>query len=76
MDVAGGIENGVRFLFTMSTVMSKIAAGSEFIQCDITYDECNDYPYIFIAVAFNTQMMEWMVVGRVRLSKQIQQLMH
>ena len=56
--------------------MSKIAAGSEFIQGDITYDECNDHPYIFNAVAFNTQMMEWMAVGRVRLSKQIQQLTH
>ena len=68
--IAGGIENGVRFLFTMSPLMSKIAASSEFIQCDITYDDCKDYPYIFNAVAFNTQMMEWMVVGRVRMNKQ------
>ena len=27
--------------------MAKIASEADFIQCDITYDDCKDYPYIF-----------------------------
>ena len=50
--------------------MTKVATESDFIQCDITYDECKEYPYIFNAVAFNSTVMEWMVVVRVRLDKQ------
>ena len=50
--VACGIEDGIKFIFTMSPVMDKIASEADFIQCHITYDDCKDYPYIFNAVAF------------------------
>ena len=60
----------MKYIFTMSPLMGKIASQSEFIQCDITYDDMKDYPYIFNAVAFNAVSMEWMVVARVRINKQ------
>ena len=34
--VASGLENGI---------MAKVASEADFIQCDITYDSCKDYPY-------------------------------
>lgn len=37
----------------MSPVMTQVLSEAEFIQCDITYGESTDYPYIFNAVAFN-----------------------
>ena len=54
----------------MSPLMSRVAAGAEFMQCEITYDEFREYSYIFNAVVFNDVLMEWMVIGRVRLDKQ------
>ena len=63
--ISAGLEGGVKFIFTMSPLMATVAANSEFIQTDITYD----YPYIFNAVAFNCTSMEWMVIGRVRFGK-------
>ena len=68
--VACGYEEGVNYIFTMLPIMENILASSDFIQCDITYDDCTDYPYIFNAVAFNNVTMEWMVIGRLRLNKQ------
>ena len=68
--VSAGIEEGIRYIFTMSPLMAKIASEAEFIQCDITYDELSDYPYLFNAVAFNSVSMEWMVIARVRLNRQ------
>lgn len=50
--------------------MAKVASAADFLQCDITYDELSAYPYLFNAVAFNTATMEWMVIARIRLSKQ------
>ena len=60
--VSSGIEDGIKFIFTMSPYMSKIASEADFIQTDITYDECIEYPYIFNAVAFDKVLMEWVVV--------------
>ena len=68
--VASGFEVGIKYIFTMSPTMAKVACEADFIQCDITYDECRDYPYIFNAVAFNKVSMEWMVVARLRLDAQ------
>ena len=68
--VASGFEEGVKYIFTMSPIMAKVASEADFIQCDITYDDCRDYPYIFNAVAFNKVSMEWMVVARLRLDAQ------
>ena len=60
------MEEGIRYIFTMSPLM---ASEAEFIQCDITYDDLQEYPYTFNAVAFNSTSMEWMVIARVRLNK-------
>ena len=37
--MAAGVEDGIKFIFTMSPLMSRVAAGAEFMQYDITYDE-------------------------------------
>ena len=68
--VASGIENGIKFIFTMSPYTSKVASEADLLQCDITYDDCKEYPYLFNAVAFDHTAMEWIVVGRVRLDSQ------
>ena len=69
--VASGFEEGIKYyIFTMSPTMAKVASEADFIQCDITYDDCRDYPYIFNAVAFNKVSMEWVVVARLRLDAQ------
>ena len=68
--VAAGYEDGIKFIFTMSPFMAKVATDADFIQCDITYDDCKAYPYIFNAVAFNRVSMEWTVIARLRLDKQ------
>lgn len=68
--VAAGIEDGIKFIFTMTPLMAKIAAASEFIQTDVTYDESRDYPYLFNAVAFDEITMEYTIIARVRLSQQ------
>ena len=68
--VSTGIEDGIKFIFTMSPYMSKIASEADFLQCDITYDDCKEYPYLFNAVAFDHTTMEWVVVARIRLDCQ------
>ena len=68
--VTSGFEEGIKYIFTMSPTMAKFVSEADFIQCDITYDDCRDYPYIFNAVAFNKVSMEWMVVARLRLDAQ------
>ena len=47
------MENGIKYIFTMSLFMSQIASQADFIQCDIMYDSSKEYPYIFNAVAFD-----------------------
>ena len=68
--VSAGIEEGIRYVFTMSPLIARVASEAEFIQCDITYDDLSNYPYLFNAVAFNSVSMEWMVIARVRLNRQ------
>ena len=58
VDLSTGIDGKIRFVFIMSPLMTKVAAESDFIQCNITYNECKDNPYIFNAVAFNSIVME------------------
>ena len=67
---AAGIEDSIQYVFVMSPLMSKLVAGADFMQCDITYNETREYPYIFNAVTFNYTTMEWMVIGRIRINKQ------
>ena len=64
---ATGIEDGICFIFTMSP---KVATAADFMQCDITYNECTEYPYLFNTVVFNSITMEWMVIGGIRMNKQ------
>ena len=40
--LSAGIDGKIRFVFTMSPLITE----SDFIQCDIMYDECKQYPYI------------------------------
>ena len=67
--VSGGIENGIQYIFTMNPLMSEILSKAEFIEADITY-ETKEYPYLFNTAAFNETIMDWVVVSRVRLTKQ------
>ena len=69
--LSAGIDGKIRFVFIMSPLMTKIVTESDFIQCDITYNECKEYPYIFNAVVFNSTVIEWMVVARVWLNIEI-----
>ena len=68
--IASGMEEGIKYIFTMSPMMAKVASEADFLQCDITYDDCKDYPYIFNAVAFDKVSMQWIVVARIRLDTQ------
>ena len=68
--VSAGFEDGINYLFTMSPLMNRIADNADFMQCDVTYDETREYPYLFNAVVFNDTLMEWMIIGRIRLNKQ------
>ena len=67
---AAGIEDGIKFIFTMTPLMPIIAAASEFIQTDVTYDGSREYSYLFNAVAFDGITMEYTIIARVRLSQQ------
>jgi len=70
--VSAGIENGIQYIFTMNInpLMSEILLKAEFIEADITFNETKEYPYLFNAAAFNDTTMDWVVVSRVRLTKQ------
>ena len=67
--VSAGIENSIKYIFTMSPIMTRIATSADFIQCDVTYDESREYPYLFNAVTVNHTIMQWMVIVKVRMDK-------
>ena len=51
--------------------MSSLLAESEFVEADITYiNETREYPYLFNMVAFSYVTMDWVIVSRVRMTKQ------
>lgn len=54
----------------MNPFQCKVLSTAEFTECDLTYNESIEYPYLFNAVAFNDDTMEWVVVARVRLDKE------
>ena len=58
---AAGIEDGIR---TMSPLMLKVATAADFMQCDITYDECTE------SLTSSMQLSITMVIGRIRVNKQ------
>ena len=68
--VSAGIEKGIQYIFTMNPLMCEVLAQAEFIEADITYNETKEYPYLFNAATFNETTMDWIVVSRVRLTKQ------
>ena len=58
------------YYIVMSPLMSTTHASSQFIETDITYNETKEYPYLFNATAFVPITMHWMVVCRIRITKQ------
>ena len=68
--VSAKLDDGIKYIFTMSPYMSQLLSTSEFIQTDITYNVTTEFTYLFNAVAFDYQLMEWEVVARVHLSHQ------
>ena len=68
--VSAGTEHGINYIFTLTPLMIKVANSAEFMQCDITYDKTREYPYLLNAGIFNDTLMEWMVIGRLRIDKQ------
>ena len=44
--VSASIEEGIKYIFTMTPLMMKVANSAEFMQCDITYDETREYPML------------------------------
>ena len=54
----------------MNPLMVQLLSEAEFLQTDITYNVTTDYPYLFNAVVFNYDTLEWAIVGRVHLSHQ------
>ena len=60
----------MKYVLVMSPLMSTTLASSQFIETDITYNETKEYPYLFNATAFDPINMHWMVVCRIRITKQ------
>ena len=58
--VSAGVENGIKYAFAMSPLMSEMLSTAEFLQTDITYNENSQYPYLFNVVVFSDITMEWM----------------
>ena len=53
-------------------LMAKILTDAPFIEADVTFDETREYPYMFNVTAFDTVTMKWVVVCRIRITKQTQ----
>jgi len=64
------IEDGIQYIHTINPLMSKTLVHAEFVEADITFYETKEYPYVFNMVAFNQVTMEWMVVSRVRMTRE------
>ena len=54
----------------MNPYLSELLSISEFMQTNITYNVNTEFKYLFNAVAFDYNLMEWEVVARVHLSHQ------
>ena len=44
-------------MFTMSPMMAKIGSEAEFVQCDITYDDLKEHPYLFMQL--HLTLFQW-----------------
>jgi len=58
------------YQFIMSPFMSKVMAGADFMQVDVTYGENSVLPYLFNATAFNETTMKWVIIARMRCNKE------
>lgn len=67
---AVGIEDGVKYILTMSPLMCDILCSADFLEADVTYNENTEYKYLFNLAAFNSVTMEWMVVARTRMTSE------
>ncbi len=67
---AAGVEDGVKYIVVMSPLMAKVLSVSPFIEADITFDENKEYPYMFNVTAFDDITMKWIIVCRIRVTKQ------
>lgn len=63
--VASGIEEGIKYIFTMSPTMVKVATEADFVLCDITYDDCRECPYIYLMLWLLTRLRwsGWLWLG-------------
>ena len=61
--VSAGLDDGIKYIFTMSPYMSQLLSTSEFIQTDITYNVTTEFTYLFNTVTFDYHLMEWEVVA-------------
>jgi len=68
--ISAGIDDGIKYIHTMNPYMGKLLSTSEFIQTDITFNVTAEFPYLFNAVAFDYDILEWVIVGQVHLSHQ------
>ena len=50
--------------------MSKIIAGADFMQVDVTYGENSILPYLFNATAFDETTMKWMIIAGMCCNKE------
>ena len=60
----------ISYQFIMSPFMSKIMAGADFMQVDVTYGENSVLPYLFNATAFDETTMKWVIIARMRCNKE------
>ncbi len=67
---SAGIEDGIQYIHTMNPLMSKVLSHADFVEADITFNETREYKYVFNMVAFDQLTMEWMVVSRVRMTRE------
>jgi len=58
------------YQFIMSPFMSKVMAGADFMQVDVTYSKNSVLPYLFNATAFNETTMKWVIIARMRCNKE------
>ena len=68
--ISTGIEEGVKYIFTMNPLMCQLLSTSDFVEAEITFNESLEYPYLFNMVAFDEVTMEWTTVSHIRMDKQ------
>ncbi len=60
----------MKYVLVMSPLMTQVLSVSSFVQADITFDETKQYPYTFNVTAFDDVTMKWIIVCRIRVTRQ------